>query len=175
MKPPSTVIIIVAGYAVALAVACVAVAIRNAFIDPADAQASSGMHAFADAFLFSIVFGLLALAPTAAALWRLRSFRSFWVALAAMSIGLALTGVAAAALFALGRNAPPAAPLAIWASLAMLRILPAVLLTPAFLVCALISPHRGPRLALLAATAMEAVVCAYAGLAWFVPLFNRGW
>ncbi len=166
---------IAAGYAVALVVACVAVAIRNAFIDPADAQASSGMHAFADAFLFSAVFGLLALAPTAAALWLLRSFRRFWVVLATMGIGLALTGVAAAVLFALGRHASPAAPLATWASLAVLRILPAVLLAPAFLVCALISPHRGPRLGLLAATAMEAVVCAYAGLAWFVPLFNRGW
>jgi hypothetical protein len=62
-------------------------------------------------------------------------------------------------------------PLAMWAGLSMLKILVAPLLALTFLVCAFFTPHRSPRLAFLAATAIQAVVTAYGGAVWFVPLF----
>lgn len=40
----------------------------------------------------------------------------------------------------------------------------------AFLVCALFSPDRFPRVALLTATVMEVAVSAYGGSVWLVPM-----
>jgi hypothetical protein len=83
---------------------------------------------------------------------------------------VAVTGVAAAILFAVGRDATPS-PLATWAGFSVLRILVAPLLALAFLVCTMFSPDRSARFACLAATVMEAAVSAYGGWMWFVPLF----
>jgi len=94
--------------------------------------------------------------------------------LSAFGLGIAVTGLAAVAAFAIGRHAAPS-PLATWAAFSVLRILVAPLLALTFLVCAVFSPYRFPRLALLAGTVMEAAVGAYGGLIWFVPLFfSRG-
>jgi hypothetical protein len=50
----------------------------------------------------------------------------------------------------------------------------APVLAPAFLVFAVLSAHRSPRIALLVATVLEVAVGAYAGLVWFLPLvFHR--
>ncbi len=46
----------------------------------------------------------------------------------------------------------------------------APLLALVFLVCAILSPHRSPRVALLAAAVMEVAVSMYAGAIWFLPL-----
>ena len=83
---------------------------------------------------------------------------------------MAVTGIAAVILFAVGRHAAPS-PLATWAAFAVLRILLAPVLALTFLVCAIFSPHRSPRLAFIAATVMEVAVTAYGGAVWFVPLF----
>lgn len=61
-------------------------------------------------------------------------------------------------------------PLAAWTDLSVLRILLAPVLVPAFLVFALLSAHRSPRVALLVATALEVAVGAYAELVWFRPV-----
>lgn len=53
-------------------------------------------------------------------------------------------------------------------------LLVAPLFALAFFVCTILSPHRFPRVAFLAATAMEAGVSAYGGFIWFVPLFFHG-
>ena len=116
---------------------------------------------------------MAALGPTGAALAFLRPYRRFWTVLAASGLAVAATGITAAVLFAVGRHAAPS-PLATWAALSVLRILAAPLLALTFLVCAVFSPHRSPRLAFLGATAMEATVSAYGGAVWFVPLFVHG-
>jgi hypothetical protein len=170
MKSSLKVTAVGGGYVAALLVASAAVAIRMANTMGPDAQAASGMFAFGDSVLFVGVFGVLALVPTGGALYFLRPYRRFWVVLSLLCLAVAVTGLAAAVLFAVGRHATPS-PLATWASLAVLRILVAPLLALTFLVCALFTPHRSPRFAFLAATAMEAVVTAYAGLVWFVPMF----
>ena len=90
----------------------------------------------------------------------------------ALGVAAAGTGLAAVILFAVGRHTVPS-PLATWAAFAVLRILVAPVLALTFLVCAIFSPHRSPRLALLAATVTEGAVSAYGGAVWFVPLFFR--
>jgi hypothetical protein len=170
MKPFSKVGVVAVGYVVAWLIASAAVAIRVAHTSGPEAQASSGMYAFGDAFLFVTVFGVAALVPTGTALFFLRPYRQFWTVLSAVGLGVAVTGVTAAALFLVGRDAAPS-PLATWSALSVLRILVAPLLALTFLVCAALSPYRSPRFALLAATAMEAAVSACGGLVWVVPLY----
>ncbi len=161
------------GYAAAILIAFAAVSIRVANTSGPDAQASSGMYAAGDTFLFVAVFGVCALAPTGAALVFLRPYPRFWVVLSALCLGLAVTGVSAAALFAMGRTAEPS-PIATLAAFSVLRILVSPLLALAFLVSGLLSPYGYPRLALLGSTVMELAVSAYGGLVWFFPmLFHK--
>ena len=161
------------GYIAAFLVASAAVAVRLASTSGPDAQASSGMYAFGDALLFVAIFGVSALVPTAAALFFLRPYRHFWTVLSALGFAVAVTGVTAAILFAVGRHAT-LSPLATWVNFSVLRILVAPLLAIIFLVCTILSPHRSPRFAFLAAALMEAAVSTYGGFVWFVPLlFHR--
>ena len=174
MTPALRVGLVTAGYAGAFLIASAVVAIRVARTSGPDAQASSGMYAFGDFALFVAVFGLLALVPTGTALYFLRPYRRLWAVLSAFALGVALTGVAAVLLYALGRHAVAPSPLATWAALSVLRILLALVLAPAFLVFALLSAYRSPRFALLTATALEVGVAVYAGFVWFFPLmFHR--
>ena len=161
--------VVVGGYVAAFLVTSAAVGIRLANTSGPDAQASSGMYAAGDALLFAAGFGVAALVPTGAALFFLRPYRRFWTVLSTFSLGVAVTGLAAVALFAIGRYAAPSS-IAIGAALSVLRILVAPLLALTCLVCTVLSPYRVPRLALLAVTAIEVVVSAYGGFVWFFPL-----
>ena len=169
MKPFLKVAVVAGGYVAAFLIASAVVAIRIANTTDPDAQAASGMYAAGDALLFAAVFGVCALVPTGAALFFLRPYRRFWTALSALGLAVAVTGVTAAILFAVGRHAT-ASPLATLAAFSVLRILVAPLLALTFLVCTIFSPYRSPRVALLAATVMEGVASAYGGAVWFVPL-----
>jgi hypothetical protein len=171
MTPARRIGLIAGGYVGAFLVAAAAVAISTANRTVADAQASSGMYAFGDALLFIAVFGLLALVPTGGLLYVLRPYRGLWVVLSAMALSVAITGAAAASLFALGRDATPQSALANWAAFSILRILLTPVLAPALLVSGLLSPYRFARFALLTATVVEVAVGAYAGFVWFSPLF----
>jgi hypothetical protein len=173
MKRSHGIAVVAAGYAAAMLVAAAAVSIRIANTSVPDAEASGGMHAFGDALLFVWVFGVVSLLPTGAALLFLRTCRSFWRALSALGVAVALTGVAAGVLFLAGRHAPPS-PLATWAGLSVLRILVAPIAALAFLECAVLSPSRPVRVAFLVATAMEAATSGCGAWAWIVPLlFDR--
>lgn len=154
----------------AVLVASAVVALHVATTSGPDAQASSGMYAFGDALLFLAVFTVAALVPTGAALFFLRPYRRFWTVLSVLGLGVAVTGIAAAVLFTIGRHAPPS-PLATWADVSMLRILVAPLFALAFATCTVLSPYRFPRFAFLTATFMEAAVGAHGGFVWFMPLF----
>jgi hypothetical protein len=170
MKSLVKIALVAGGFVAAFLLASAVVAIRVATTSGPDAQASSGMYAFGDAVLFVAVLGVSALVPTGAALFFLRSYRPFWTGLSALGLAVAVTGITAAILFAVGRHAT-ASPLATWAAFSVLRILAAPLLALTFLVCAVFSPHWSPRLALLAATVMEAAVSAYGAFVWFIPLY----
>jgi uncharacterized protein YybS (DUF2232 family) len=169
MRTLAKVGVVVGGYVAAVLVASAAVAIRLARTSGPEAQAESGMYAFGDLVLFVAIFGVAALVPTGAGLFFLRPYRRVWTVLSILGLGVAITGLAAVVLFAVGRHAAPS-PLATWASLAVLRILLAPLLALVALVCAVLSPYRFPRLALLSVAVAEVAVSAYGGFLWFVPL-----
>ena len=160
--------LVAAGYLAAFIVACAAVAVRIATSGP-DANASSGMYAFGDAVVFTGVFGICSLGPTGAGLYLLRPYRRFWTVLASLVLALAVTGVAAVVLFAVGRHAT-ASTLATLAMASVLRILAAPLLSITFVVFAVLCPYRVPRVGLLAGSAAEVAVSAYAAFVWFAPL-----
>ncbi|HXH40849.1 MAG TPA: hypothetical protein VNN08_19635, partial [Thermoanaerobaculia bacterium] len=162
--------VVAGGYVAAFLAASAVVAIRMA-ITRGDPQAAGGMFAFGDSVVFVAVFGVLALVPTGGALYFFRPYRRFWIVLSRLCLAVAVTGLTAVILFAVGRHAMPPSSLAMWAGLSMLRILVAPLFALAFLVCALVTPHRSPRLAFLSATAIESVVTACAGAFWFVHVF----
>ncbi len=171
MKAVSKVAAVAAGYVAAFLVASVAVAVRQAATNGPGAQAASGMYAAGDAMLFVAVFGAVALVPTAGALFLLRHYRPFWTVLSGFAVAVAVTGLTAVVLFAVGRHVPPPSALTTWGALSVLRILIAPLFAATFLVCAVFSPYRVPRRAFLAATVMETAVTAYGGFVWFVPLW----
>ncbi len=170
MKAAQKVSVVAGGYLAALVLATVAVGLRMAATSGPAAQASSGMYAFGDAVLFVGVFGVVSLVPTGAGLYFLRPHKRFWSTISAFGLALALTGMCAMVLFAVGRNADPKSTLAAWGAFSVLRILIAPLFAAAFIVCTLFSPDRVPRRAFLAAAAAELVVTAYAGFVWFLPL-----
>ncbi|MEZ0367979.1 MAG: hypothetical protein ACAI44_02705 [Candidatus Sericytochromatia bacterium] len=174
MKPFQKVAVVAAGYLVAVLLACAAVAIRMAMTSGPDAQASSGMYAFGDLLLFIAVFGVSVLVPTGAGLYFLKSNPGFWKVFSALGLALALTGVTAAVLFAIGKDAAAPSVLSTGAGFAVLRILVSPLFTLGFCLCAFFAPKGSPRFNFIAASIMEAVVSALVGFFWFVTLFfNR--
>jgi hypothetical protein len=152
--------LILGGYAAALLLTCAAFYVCGLLTRNDPSQASAGMQAFADLILFLGMFGVLALAPTALALYFLRPFEKFWTVFSPVSLAFAATGPVAAAM--IQRN---------WAIIGILglpRVLGAPLLGLGFLISAVIAPPRCSRWALLAAAAIEGAVSVYAFFCLFV-------
>ena len=171
MKPIYKLGLVMLGYLAAFVIASVVTAIRIALTSGPEAQASSGMYAFGDAFLWLNVFGICAAVPTGAALYVLRPYRRFWELIGFTALVVAATGVMSALAFSFGRAAEEIEFLGVWAQLSPIRMLVSPLLAFVFLVCALVSPRGYLRIALLSAALMEMVVTGYIGLVWFVPMF----
>jgi hypothetical protein len=169
MSPLVKVGLVVGGYVVAFLVAGAAVAIHVAATSGPDSQASSGMYAFGDVFLFLAVFAVAAVPSTAAALFLLRAYRSFWLGLSAVALGIATTGLVALIGYAASRTADAGSILHAWSALAVLRILGAPLVALIFLLSGLFAPRRSSRIALVIATAIEAGVFVYVAFIWFYP------
>ena len=169
MRPLVKIALVVAGYVVAFLVAFAVVAIHVAATSGPDRQVYSAMYGFGDDLLFLAVFGAAAVPPSAVALFFLRSYRSFWLALSVLALGIATTGLVALIDYVAPRIADAGSTLHTWSALAGLRILSAPLFVLAFLLSGLFAPSRSSRIALLVATAIEAAVFAYVGFVWFHP------
>ena len=169
MRPPVKVGLVVAGYVVAFLVAFAVVAIHVAATSGPDRQVYGAMYGFGDDLLFLAVFGVAAVPPTSAALFFLRSYRSFWLVLSVVALAIATTGLVALIDYIAPRTADTGSILHTWSALAGLRILSAPLFVLAFLLAGLFAPNRSSRIALLVATAIEAAVFAYVAFVWFHP------
>lgn len=153
--------VVLASYAVALLAAFVVSYARSyveARVDPA--QASGGMQAFGDMLFFFGLYGLLALVPTAMALYFLRPFEKFWTVFSTASLALSATGLLAELMMRRAQQFPWA--MFVVGFFGLLKILGAPLFGMGFLICAALAPFRRPRRVLLAAAAVEFTVCAYA-------------
>jgi hypothetical protein len=113
--------------------------------------------------------GIAAVPASGAALFFLKPYRSFWLALSVAALGMAATGLAAVIGYVAARTADAPPLLQTWSALAVLRILVAPLFALSFLLCGLLAPNRFSRFALLLATVVEAAVFAYVAIIWFHP------
>ncbi|HLK37637.1 MAG TPA: hypothetical protein VKU41_12845 [Polyangiaceae bacterium] len=125
--------LVLGGYVGAALLAGVALAVRQASVDPLAASAAGGMYAAGDTMLYLGVFGMASLAPTGLALYLLRDTGRLWAALAGTSVAIAATAPLAVLAYALDRS---------WiGGLSVLRLLASPLLAAGFSLGFLICPR----------------------------------
>ena len=142
VRAPVKVGLVAAGYAGAFLVASAIVAIYVASTSGPDRQTYGVMYDFGDSLLFLAVFGVAAVPPTGAALFFLRSYRSFWRALSVTALAIAATGLAAFLDYLVEQTADASSILRSWSALAVLRILVAPLFALVFFLSGLLAPNR---------------------------------
>jgi hypothetical protein len=157
--------LVAVGFLAAVVVAWVALEAYVAATAGPDRQAYGGMYAFGDSAFFVAVFGLAAVPATAAALYFLRPYASFWRCLVAGAVALSAVSLAAFVSY-VGRIHSEEHRLLL--GLAPLWILAAPLFAGGLLVAGLLAPQRRTRLALLAATAGHLFMFAYVSWSWRV-------
>lgn len=147
LRPAVKIGIVLAGFAIALTVAVVAMGIRQE-LNAADP--SQGMQAFGDLVMGMVVFTGLALPPLGLGLYWLRPVTRFWTILTSAAAGYALTGP-----LALLVSGPLRLSLGNWALLGDIRIGTMPLSALAVATCALFAPTRHLRLILLGAAFLD--------------------
>jgi hypothetical protein len=153
--------IVLALYAVAALSAAGVVWIYVAVNAGPDRDQYAGMAAFGDMLLFLGTFALASVPATGTALWFLRPVRAFWIALAALGLCSAMSGIVALLDYAsphlgAGGMLPEAL-----SALMSLRLLLAPCIGLGWLVAGLFAPSTGPRRILLGAAAVDAVGFGY--------------
>lgn len=165
MTGSSKALIVVGGYALAL---LTALAVTGAHVVATSGpawQGSSGMLAFGDTALFAGVFAVTAMPATCAALFFLRPVRRFWQVASVVALALAATALPALVYYLASPG--NGAGLGAWPALALIRILLAPPLSATFFFALLFAPARPARLALLAASVIEAGVFVWVALLWW--------
>ena len=166
MRAARKISLVAAGYIGAFLIATLVVAVYVARTDGPDRQTYGAMYGFGDSLLFLAVFAVSAVLPTGAALYLLRPYRRFWVALSSMALAVASTGLASAVVYTVGRAATGTSTLGSLAGFATLRILVAPVCALGFALSGLLAPARAPRMALFAATFIDAAAFAYVAVTW---------
>lgn len=164
LRPAVKIGIVLAGFALALVVALVAMGIR-AHLNAADP--SQGMQAFGDMVLGMVVFTGLALLPLGLGLYWLRPVTRFWTILAAAAAGYALTGP-----LALLVSGPLRFSLGNWALFGDIRIGTMPLSALVVATCALFAPSQRLRVILLGAAVLDGAV--FAGVIFFKFVLTAG-
>src|SRR4029450_2006121 len=164
MTRTAKILLVVAGYAIALLIALGLTHAHQVATSGPAWRGYSGMLAFGDSVLFLGVFGLTAVPATGAALYFLRPVRRFWQIASITALAIAATGLAAFFGYLLFRSTQPASMLM---ALSPIRILLAPLFGTAFFLGLLFAPSRPGRLAFLAATVIEAVVLISVAFIWW--------
>jgi hypothetical protein len=150
--------LVVAGYVLAFAASAAIIWIYTAATSGPDRQTYGAMYEFGDSLLFLAVLGVASVPPTGLGLYFLRPYRAFWTALSYAASVTAVTGIAALIAFLLGRGVNPHAGVAIWLSLATLRILVTPLFALASLLFGIFASDRRARITFFICTAVEAAV-----------------
>jgi hypothetical protein len=167
LKSSSKIILVVAGYLLALVIAWVVVTIYVASTSGPDRQTYGAMYDFGDSILFLGVLAVASLPATGAGLFFLRPCQAFWRVLAAGAVAIALTGIVVLVDMLVSRNGTAGALLGQWSMASPIRVFAAPALALAFLLCGWLAPTRYTRLAFLGATAVETVVFIWVALIWF--------
>ena len=163
LRPAVKIGIVLAGLAIALVGALVAMGIRQQL----NADPSQGMQAFGDLLLGMVVFTVLALLPLGLGLFWLRPVTRFWTILASVAAGYALTGPPALLVSGLLRLS-----LGNWALLGDIRIGTMPLSALALATCALFAPAMRLRVILLGAAIFDGAL--FAGVVLFKVVLLLG-
>jgi hypothetical protein len=167
MTRPAKVLLVVAGYALALFVALAVTHAHQLATSGPAWQGYSGMLAFGDSILFLGVFGVTAVPATGAALYFLRPVRLFWQIAATIALLIAATALAAFFGYLLFRGTTPGNNGSFLIALSPIRVLLAPLFGTAFLLGLVFAPSRSVRLAFLTAALIEAAVFVTIGVIWW--------
>jgi hypothetical protein len=168
MRPAAKAGLVALGYVAALAITALVAAIQ--FADTSGPDPQGGMAAFGDSLMLLGVFGVAAIPATLAALFFLRPYPAFWLALSLASLGVASTSAIAAVIHGASSAAEASSFLQRWSMLAALRILVAPLFAMLWLLSGLFAPTRSARYALMSASLIETAVFAYVALGWFLSV-----
>jgi hypothetical protein len=96
MTRTKKVVLVLAGYGLALVASTLVVALYDRRWTPYENQTMGGMIAGGEMMLGGAVFVLASLVPTGLALWYLRRSRRFWSAFTGAGLGFAVVGLASA-------------------------------------------------------------------------------
>jgi hypothetical protein len=96
MTRTKKVVLVLAGYGLALVASTLVVALYDRRWTPYENQTMGGMIAGGEMMLGIAVFLFVALLPTGLALWYLRQSRAFWSVFTGAGLAFAVTGLAAA-------------------------------------------------------------------------------
>jgi hypothetical protein len=164
---------VIGGYAAAFVAAVAAAGAYDAAVSLLPYDTSGGMYAGGELVTALGTFCVVALVPTLAMLWFLRSHHGWWKAMALAVLAFAAVGLVAV-LRPLANRVPPTSVASTALELTTLaQLLGAPLWTVAFASFALLAPTRGTRRMLLAAVTLELLigVCALVHLGTLRPPF----
>jgi hypothetical protein len=168
--------IVLAGYVLALIASVAAVVIYDQHFTAADNQASGGMIAGAELMYGTGIFLLVALAPTALALWFIRKSRAVWSWFSGLALAFAILGLAAVIRTLVIHEPPRALFIELVGVIGVAQMLGSPLWIGGFALFAWLAPARDLRVRLLVATAIElaVAVCALAHFGFPWPPFRGG-
>jgi hypothetical protein len=158
--------LVLGGYALAVVAAVVAGWLYDAWAARQTFDTSGGMYAGGQLLQALGAFLLVALAPTALALWFLRGNELFWNAVAVAALAFAATGLVAVLV---PQASPRTVPLMLFDLLGLAQLLGVPLWLAAFALFARLAPSARARRTLTLAVACEAVIGVCAAVHWFVP------
>jgi hypothetical protein len=171
-KRSTKILIVFAGYALAVAAGIIAAMIYDWGFSPADQQASGGMIAFAELMFGAGVFALLSVPPTALALWFARRHRRTWGAFTIACLAFALAGVVAVvALLTASLTSIRTPAIALLSVFGVAQMLGSPIWISSFALLAALAPERDLRRRLLVATAIE-IGIGICALVHFGPAFG---
>ena len=157
LTPRKRVLIVVFGYAAALAVGVLASVLYDLSIPAADMNASGGMYAFGSFTLGFAVFATLALLPTGLLVVSLRERPGVWPALAVLGFLVSASGLVSAWFITENTHPQTPHPELGWVALcAMLRLTATPFLGVVWIGAAIFARGRFARLLFIASAAIEA-------------------
>jgi hypothetical protein len=166
MRPAAKVGVVVGGYVAALLVAIAVVAVYVHLTDSPDRDLYSGMYAFGEGLLFLAALTLASLPATAAALYFLRPYRAFWIAISLASLAYTTTAIPAVIDHFTVR--PLGEPMSGSSALLSLRLVLAPFPGFVFFLAGLFAPGLWFRLALFGAMLIEAGAFSCLVASWFI-------
>ena len=168
MKRWMKLVAVLAGYALALLVSFVVVAIYDRRFTPEENQTMGGMIAGGEMMFGIAVFLLVALAPTGLRLWFLQRHRTSWSMFTIAGLAFAVAGLGAVLTTFVLRGAPPRAPLfVLWDVFSIAQMLGSPLFIASYGLFAWLAPQRDLRQRMLVAGGIE-VAIAGCGLVYFL-------